>query len=61
MPLTHLDEQGRARMVDVGEKAYTQRSATAQACVRMQPQTLQCIQSGEVPKGDVFALSRIHI
>ena len=59
MPLTHLDGQGRARMVDVGEKVYTRRSATAQACVRMQPQTLQCIRSGEVPKGDVFACARI--
>ena len=58
MPLTHLDEQGRARMVDVGDKAYTRRSATAQARVRMQPQTLQCILSGNVPKGDVFACAR---
>lgn len=59
MPLTHLDEKGRAHMVDVGEKAYTRRSATAQALVRMQPQTLQCIVEGTMPKGDVFACARI--
>ena len=43
--LTHLDEQGRARMVDVGDKAVTTREAVASARVLMQPETLALIQS----------------
>ncbi|MDQ8036735.1 MAG: cyclic pyranopterin monophosphate synthase MoaC [Pedobacter sp.] len=57
--LTHLDEQGAARMVDVGEKAVTQRSASAEALVRMRPETLALIVDGKMPKGDVFAVARI--
>jgi len=57
--LTHLDSQGRASMVDVTEKAVTAREATAEARVRMLPQTLQMIQQGGHPKGDVFAVARI--
>ena len=57
--LTHLDSQGRATMVDVTEKAVTQREAVAEARVRMLPQTLQMIVQGEHPKGDVFAVARI--
>ncbi|MDR2213417.1 MAG: cyclic pyranopterin monophosphate synthase MoaC [Pseudomonadales bacterium] len=57
--LTHLDEQGRAHMVDVGAKAVTERAATAQALVSMQPHTLALIQSGSHKKGDVFAAARI--
>ena len=57
--LTHLDSQGRAHMVDVTEKAVTFREATAQALVRMLPDTLQMIVSGGHPKGDVFAVARI--
>ncbi len=57
--LTHLDSQGRANMVDVTEKAVTFREATAQALVRMLPETLQMIVSGGHPKGDVFAVARI--
>jgi cyclic pyranopterin phosphate synthase len=57
--LTHLDRQGRANMVDVSEKAPTQREAQAQAWVRMRPETLQLIQSDGHPKGDVFAVARI--
>ena len=49
--LTHLDSQGRANMVDVTEKAVTEREATAEARVRMLPQTLQMIVDGEHPKG----------
>jgi len=52
--LTHLDSQGRANMVDVTEKAVTEREAIAEARVRMLPQTLQMIVDGEHPKGDVF-------
>lgn len=57
--LTHLDEQGAARMVDVGEKAITQRSASAEALVRMRSETLALIVDGKMPKGDVFAVARI--
>lgn len=57
--LTHLDEQGRARMVDVGDKAVTSRTATAEAVVTMQPETLRMIVEGSHKKGDVFAVARI--
>jgi cyclic pyranopterin phosphate synthase len=57
--LTHLDSQGRAHMVDVSDKAFTQREARAQAWVRMRPQTLKLIQNNGHPKGDVFAVARI--
>ncbi|HUE93490.1 cyclic pyranopterin monophosphate synthase MoaC [Pseudomonas sp.] len=57
--LTHLDAQGHAHMVDVTDKANTFREASAEARVRMRPQTLQMIVQGEHPKGDVFAVARI--
>ncbi len=57
--LTHLDEQGRARMVDVGAKDVTERICTARAEVRMARETLEAITSGATPKGDVFATARI--
>ncbi len=57
--LTHLDEQGAARMVDVGGKAQTQRSATAAGRIRMSADTLQAIRDGSGPKGDVLAAARI--
>ncbi|MDO8272631.1 MAG: cyclic pyranopterin monophosphate synthase MoaC [Gammaproteobacteria bacterium] len=57
--LTHLDAQGNARMVDVGGKAITSRSATAQATVAMLPATLQLIIAGGHKKGDVLAVARI--
>lgn len=57
--LTHLDEHGAARMVDVGGKAVTSRRAVAEARVRMQPATLARITEGRLPKGDVFAVARI--
>ncbi|HVK98255.1 MAG TPA: cyclic pyranopterin monophosphate synthase MoaC, partial [Dongiaceae bacterium] len=57
--LTHLDAQGRARMVDVTEKAVTQREATAEARVTMQPATLAMIAEGRHQKGDVLAVARI--
>lgn len=58
-PLTHLDEQGRARMVDVQDKDVTAREAVASARVRMQPETLARLLGGETPKGDVLATARI--
>ncbi|RME61739.1 MAG: cyclic pyranopterin monophosphate synthase MoaC [Caldilineae bacterium] len=57
--LTHLDAQGQAAMVDVGDKAVTTREAVAQGEVRMQPGTLAAIQAGNAPKGDVLAAARI--
>ena len=57
--LTHVDERGRARMVDVGDKPNTKRRALAQAMVTMQPKTLSMICSGAMPKGDVLACARI--
>ncbi|MCG3174323.1 MAG: Cyclic pyranopterin monophosphate synthase 2 [Myxococcota bacterium] len=58
-PLTHLDEQGRARMVDISGKQPTARTAIAAAVVRMGPRVLQAVASGAAPKGDVFAAARI--
>jgi cyclic pyranopterin monophosphate synthase len=57
--LTHLDAQGRARMVDVGEKPATDRSAVAAGAVFMQPETLRLIQAGALKKGDVLTVARI--
>lgn len=57
--LTHLDETGAARMVDVGEKAITHRVAVAQARVRMRPQTAAMVRDHSGPKGDVLATARL--
>jgi cyclic pyranopterin phosphate synthase len=57
-PLTHLDEKGAVRMVDVGEKAETQRVAIAEGFIAMAPTTLAMIVEGTAPKGDVFAADR---
>ena len=57
--LSHLNEAGEARMVDVSEKAVTERSATAEGFVSMAPETLDLILSGDAPKGDVLATARI--
>jgi cyclic pyranopterin phosphate synthase len=57
--LTHLDERGQARMVDVGGKDVTQRRAVARALVRMSPATAAAIAAGDAPKGDVLATARI--
>ncbi len=56
---THLDAQGHARMVDVGEKATTARRAVARAYVYMQAETLQAIVEQQVAKGDVIQVARI--
>lgn len=57
--LTHLDAQGHATMVDVGDKEVTSRTAIAQGEVRMLASTLAAIRDGDVPKGDVLAAARI--
>ena len=57
--LTHLDEHGTARMVDVGDKPATDRRAVARAVVRMTPETAATVQAGDAPKGDVLGTARI--
>jgi cyclic pyranopterin phosphate synthase len=57
--LTHLDDQGTARMVDVGAKPVTERWARARAVVRMQPETAARVAAGDLPKGDVAGVARI--
>ena len=56
--LTHFNEAGRARMVDVSEKAATSRTATAQVRILMQPETLEKIRRGKIAKGDVLAVAQ---
>ena len=58
-PLTHLDEAGRARMVDVSGKDVTARTATASGTVLLSPQAVAALRSGTVPKGDALAVARI--
>ena len=57
--LTHFNEQGRARMVDVTEKAVTHRRAAAAGTVRVSPETLQKIREGTLKKGDVLAVAQV--
>jgi cyclic pyranopterin phosphate synthase len=59
MPLTHLDDEGRIKMVDVGHKSDTERVAVAKGEVRMQPETLRLIAEGNAPKGDVLTTAQI--
>ncbi|HEY9822016.1 MAG TPA: cyclic pyranopterin monophosphate synthase MoaC [Candidatus Sericytochromatia bacterium] len=58
-PLTHLDIQGQAQMVDVSAKAPTQRTAIAAAQVRMSAATFDAIEAGNAPKGDVLGTARL--
>lgn len=58
-PLTHLDEQGQAQMVDVSTKDVTVRVAIAQGTITMQPATLTAIRTGNAPKGDVLGTARL--
>lgn len=57
--LTHVDEQGRARMVDVGHKPDTERIAIARGEVRMKQETLELIRAGQIKKGDVLTVAQI--
>ncbi|HOW91658.1 MAG TPA: cyclic pyranopterin monophosphate synthase MoaC [Anaerolineaceae bacterium] len=59
MELTHLDDKGKAVMVDIGQKSVTERVAVASALVRMKPETLSLILDEKIKKGDVFASARI--
>lgn len=58
-PLTHLDSQGRARMVDVGAKPVVQRTAIAEGVVHAAPATIDRILAGDTPKGDVLAVANV--
>jgi cyclic pyranopterin phosphate synthase len=57
--LTHLDDAGQARMVDVGAKPVTERRAVARAVVRVSPDTARRVLAGDAPKGDVLGTARI--
>jgi cyclic pyranopterin monophosphate synthase len=57
--LTHLNEQGQAHMVDIGDKAHTKRVAIASGRITMLPNTLSTIQHGNAKKGDVLGIARI--
>jgi cyclic pyranopterin monophosphate synthase len=57
--LTHVDESGSARMVDVGAKEATERRAIAEARVRMSPETARVLERGDSPKGDVLGTARL--
>jgi cyclic pyranopterin monophosphate synthase len=57
--LTHLDDQGRARMVDVGHKPDTERTAVARGEIHMKKETLELIRAGEMKKGDVLTVAQI--
>lgn len=57
--LTHQDETGRARMVDVGDKDESRRTAVAEGFIRMDPATLEALQEGRTPKGDSLMVSQL--
>ncbi|NMO95741.1 cyclic pyranopterin monophosphate synthase MoaC [Paenibacillus lemnae] len=59
MELSHINEQGRAKMVDVTDKETTSRTAVAQTAIRMNPRTLQRIKDGGIEKGDVLAVAQV--
>jgi cyclic pyranopterin phosphate synthase len=56
--LTHMDEKGRPKMVDVGDKEDTRRMAVAQGSIYMKPETLQRIKEGSISKGDVLSVAQ---
>jgi cyclic pyranopterin phosphate synthase len=58
-PLTHFDDKGASRMVDVGEKPVTRRTARAEARIRMQAETLRLIRDRRAAKGDVLEVARL--
>lgn len=59
MELTHFNDQGRARMVDVSEKTVTHRTARAAGRVWMNPETLEKVRAGQMAKGDVLAVAQV--
>ncbi len=59
MKLTHIDEKGNARMVDVSEKDTTHREARAMARIRLKPETMELLLRNALPKGDVLTVAKI--
>lgn len=59
MKLSHLDQEGRARMVDVGEKPVTIRTAVAEGAIRMSREAFRMVEEQAVAKGDVLAVSEV--
>ncbi|MDX2121407.1 MAG: cyclic pyranopterin monophosphate synthase MoaC, partial [Gemmatimonadota bacterium] len=59
MSLSHVDEAGRARMVDVGDKAASRRTAVAEGVVRMSPEACALVQDNQVAKGDVLRIAEV--
>ena len=59
MKLSHTDEEGRARMVDVGEKPIQQRRAVAKGIITLQPETINLVRENEIKKGDVLTVAEI--
>ncbi|WP_102401836.1 cyclic pyranopterin monophosphate synthase MoaC [Haloimpatiens massiliensis] len=59
MELTHINEQGRAKMVDVGSKKDTEREGIAYGCINMKRETLQKIKEGTISKGDVLSVAQV--
>ena len=57
--LSHVDEQGRARMVDVSAKADTEREAVARGLILMKPETLKLVSEGGISKGEVLSVARV--
>jgi cyclic pyranopterin monophosphate synthase len=57
--LSHLDDEGAARMVDIGAKPVSERRARARALVRMSPQTAAAVAAGNAPKGEVLGTARL--
>ena len=57
--LSHLNEQGEVRMVEVGDRAATRREAHASGAIRMTASTLEMVSRGETPKGDLLAVARV--
>lgn len=56
---THLDGAGRVRMVDVGDKPVTRRTAVAEGTIRMKAETLEAVQEGQIEKGEALAVARL--
>jgi cyclic pyranopterin monophosphate synthase len=59
MELTHIDNKGNAKMVDISDKAASRREAVAEGRVYMKPETISLILDGKLPKGDVYAAARV--
>jgi cyclic pyranopterin monophosphate synthase len=59
MKLSHTDDEGRARMVDIGNKPLQHRTAVATGFIRLQPETIKLVRDNEIKKGDVLTVSEI--